>query len=104
MNDNNFKLGITKTFDCNYLPKQQERLLIAIDDRLQTSENYSWLMSQGFRRSGEQIYRPHCLHCSACKSIRVLAQQFNPSRSQKRLLKKAENFKIVSSSTLKDDY
>jgi arginine-tRNA-protein transferase len=59
MHDNSYKLGISKIFPCNYLPEQQERLLIAVDDRLANSESYSWLMTQGFRRSGDQSYRPH---------------------------------------------
>lgn len=88
MKNLNFKLGLTQTFSCNYLPEQKERLLIAMDERLHTNESYTWLMEQGFRRSGKQIYRPHCLHCTACQSIRVMVNDFVPSKSQRRLLKK----------------
>jgi len=90
----NFKLGITKVFPCNYLPNQHERLLVATDERLQNGEHYGWLMAQGFRRSGDQIYRPHCELCSACKSLRVLADEFSPSKSQKRNIKKNSHFTI----------
>lgn len=90
----NFQLGITKTFPCNYLPNQHERLLVATDERLQNGEHYGWLMAQGFRRSGDQIYRPHCELCSACKSLRVLADEFSPSKSQKRNIKKNSHFTI----------
>jgi arginine-tRNA-protein transferase len=90
----NFQLGITQVFPCNYLPNQHERLLVATDERLQNGEHYGWLMAQGFRRSGDQIYRPHCELCSACKSLRVLADDFSPSKSQKRNIKKNSHFSI----------
>jgi len=104
MNDISYKLGISKEFPCNYLPDQQERLLIAVDDRLANSESYSWLMTQGFRRSGDQSYRPHCPQCKACQSVRVLADQFKPSKSQKRVVKRNKARVIKQSTQLKDSY
>lgn len=103
MNEN-LKFGITGNFDCNYLPEQKERLLVAVDERLHNSQHYSWLMHEGFRRSGDQIYRPHCLQCHACQSLRVLAQEFIPSKSQKRLLKKNQHFKVKFSDSIQDNY
>ena len=104
MNDSNFQLGITKTFPCNYLPEREERLLIAVDERLQNNKSYSWLMTQGFRRSGEQSYRPHCPDCNACQSLRILVNDFVPSKSQKRSLKRNQHFIIRQSTELKDSY
>jgi arginine-tRNA-protein transferase len=99
-----FQLGITQSFPCNYLPNQQERLLVATDERLQNGEHYGWLMSQGFRRSGDQIYRPHCELCSACKSLRVLVREFCLSKSQKRNIKKNNQFIIKISKDKKESY
>ena len=104
MNDQNFKLGLTKTFACNYLADQQEQLLIVVDERLHNNKSYTWLMEQGFRRSSDQIYRPHCPNCSQCQSIRVMAKQFSLSKSQKRLVKRNAHFTIKKSSTIKDCY
>lgn len=104
MNDNSFKVGITKTFPCSYLPDKEERLLIAVDERLQNNRSYSLLMMEGFRRSGDQSYRPHCPSCNACQSIRVLIDKFTPSKSQKRSLKRNAHFQITTSEQLKDDY
>ena len=56
--------------------------------------SYPTLIANGFRRSGEQIYRPNCQHCKACQSLRIPIASFNYSRSQKRLLKKNKNFTI----------
>lgn len=104
MNEISYKLGISKIFPCNYLPDKEERLLIAVDERLANSESYGWLMTQGFRRSGEQSYRPHCPNCNACQSIRVLSNDFTPSKSQKRSRKRNSHFIIKQSSRLKDSY
>ncbi len=104
MNDNNFKIGITETFPCSYLPNEQERLLIALDERLQNNTSYSLLMSEGFRRSGEQSYRPYCLECHACKSIRVVINRFKASKSQKKSLKRNAHLVLKRSNELKACY
>jgi arginyl-tRNA--protein-N-Asp/Glu arginylyltransferase len=104
MNDSSFKVGITKSFPCSYLPDEEERLLIAVDERLQNKHSYSVLMTEGFRRSGEQSYRPHCENCDACQSIRVLINDFSPSKSQKRSLKRNANFTIKHSEKVREYY
>lgn len=101
---NDYQFGITQSFPCNYLPDEQERLLVAVDERLHNTAQYSWLMANGFRRSSDQIYRPNCENCNACKSVRVFCPQFTPSKSQKRLLKKNKAYILKSSSTPKDIY
>lgn len=100
----NYKLGITSPFPCNYLPEQQERLLVAVDPRLHNSDSYGWLMQQGFRRSGNEIYRPNCDTCQACQSLRVLVKDFTPSKSQKRLLKRNQAFKVIVSEKIQASY
>jgi arginine-tRNA-protein transferase len=102
--DRNLQFGITSEFDCNYLPNKQERLLIAVDQQLANTEGYEWLMGQGFRRSGDQVYRPHCLQCKACQSLRVIISDFSPSKSQKRLLKKNQQFTVKYSQRIQDIY
>jgi len=104
MNKTSYQLGISKQFPCNYLPNKQEQLLIAVDERLHNSESYAWLMTQGFRRSGDQSYRPHCPSCNACQSIRVITEQFKLSKSQKRAKKRNNHLIIKQSSHLKDSY
>ena len=40
----------------------------------------------GFRRSQSIAYRPACEHCRACISVRVVAEDFRPTRSMRRIL------------------
>ncbi len=101
---NDYQFGVTQPFTCNYLPDQEERLLVAVDERLHNTEQYSWLMANGFRRSGDQIYRPHCIDCKACKSIRVIPELFTLSKSQRRLLKKNNDYVLKISKESKESY
>ncbi|NMM39505.1 arginyltransferase [Pseudoalteromonas arctica] len=85
------RLGLSQQFDCSYLADRQEQLLVILDPSCYTPCKFEQLLALGFRRSGDQIYRPHCPVCSACKSVRVLAKVFLPTKSQKRKLNKAKN-------------
>ena len=99
------KFGITGTFECSYLPEEKERLLVFAgyqDPDLKAQ--YEVMLAHGFRRSGEQIYRPNCPSCSACQSIRVPVIKFKPSRSQKRVLARNKNVKVQISREHKDAY
>ncbi len=96
------KFGISQNFPCNYIPGQEERLLVAMDNIVRNAENYEQLMALGFRRSGDQVYRPHCVSCQACQSIRVPVAEFSASKSQKRVLKKCAQFKVYLNHNCKD--
>ena len=100
MNENlTARVGLSQEFACSYLPNRREQLLVILDPTYYCSEKFESLLAVGFRRSGNQIYRPHCPVCSACNSVRVLAQEFMPSKSQKRKLNKAKTQFTVTYST-----
>jgi len=67
-------------------------------------EHYSNLIQAGFRRSGDQIYRPHCQSCNECESLRILTTNFVPSKSQKRVLAKNKDICINVIEGERDDY
>ncbi|MBT1449371.1 arginyltransferase [Glaciecola sp. XM2] len=98
------KFGITQRFTCNYLPEYEEQLLVSMAPANELNELYSQLMHSGFRRSGEQLYRPHCPDCRRCNSVRVLTGEFSPSKSQKRILAKNKHIKVKMTSDQRDDH
>ncbi|WP_415636243.1 arginyltransferase [Pseudoalteromonas distincta] len=99
------RVGLTQEFDCSYLPNRREQLLVILDPSCYSTDKFESLLGLGFRRSGNQIYRPHCPICSACSSVRVLAQEFMPSKSQKRKLNKAKTqFEVKYSTQERPEY
>ena len=46
------------------------------------------LSKQGFRRSQNVLYRPSCADCAACLSARIDVSAFEPTKSQKRVIKR----------------
>lgn len=78
-------------YPCSYLAGERARSLY-IDPREALDEHALTLLSQyGFRRSGRLLYRPNCQQCQACQSARLLCAEFQPSRSQKRILKRNQD-------------
>ena len=82
---------VTTPYKCGYLPNKLAQSLIAAPHHLVDTNIYSGLIQQGFRRSGKFAYRPHCDNCSACIAIRLILDEFAPTRSQKRAYKQHAN-------------
>lgn len=80
-------LLLTHEHPCSYLNEQAQSLFVHPDFAM-TRGIYAQLLAQGFRRSGAQVYRPHCPSCSACVAVRLPVAAFMPDRSQKRVLAK----------------
>ncbi len=76
---------LTSPAPCPYLPGKVERKLFTHLHALDGPELNDSLTQAGFRRSQNIIYRPACEACSACQSVRIVAQEFIPSRTQKRI-------------------
>lgn len=74
----------TPEHECSYLPPRQATTLFADPRFPKDIRLYTMLSRNGFRRSGEHIYRPHCATCQACIPIRVPVDQFSLKRSQRR--------------------
>jgi leucyl-tRNA---protein transferase len=88
-------LYLTLPRPCGYLPDKTAVTVFADPLRRKDKELYSVLCRQGFRRSGDVLYRPHCPHCRACISVRVPVANFSPSRTQRRIWHKNQDLQVI---------
>ena len=75
---------LTAPSPCPYLEGQEERKVFThlVGDR--AGDLNDLLTHGGFRRSQSIAYRPACETCRACVSVRVVAADFEPTRSMRR--------------------
>lgn len=85
---------LTAPSPCPYLEGQFERKVFTHLVGNKAAEMNDLLTQGGFRRSQNIAYRPACETCRACVSVRILAQEFEFSRSMRRVLQ--QNQDLVS--------
>lgn len=79
---------VTSPAPCPYLPGKSERKVFTELKGPHADELNDALGRIGFRRSQTVAYRPSCMDCTACVSVRVPVGEFRPSASQKRNAKR----------------
>lgn len=79
---------VTTPAPCPYLPGRSERKVFTELKGPHSDQLNDALGRIGFRRSQTVAYRPSCLECSACVSVRVVASEFRASTTQRRNLKR----------------
>ncbi|OYZ89410.1 MAG: arginyltransferase, partial [Rhizobiales bacterium 17-65-6] len=77
---------LTAPSPCPYLPGKEERKVFThlVGERATTLNDV--LTQGGFRRSQSIAYRPACDQCRACVSVRVIANEFRPSRKFRKVM------------------
>src|SRR4051812_23500517 len=73
---------------CPYLAGRTERKLFARLGSPLAQQLNEALTQSGFRRSQMIAYRPACDGCNACVSVRIVTDEFVPSRGQRRIMKR----------------
>ena len=84
---------VTAPQPCPYLDGRMERKLFTALQGEHAQKLNDTLSKQGFRRSQNVLYRPSCSECSACLSARIRVADFEPSRTQKRILRKSADLR-----------
>ncbi|MGY5613132.1 arginyltransferase [Vibrio brasiliensis] len=98
------RIGLTDSHPCSYLADRQERVAVALDPAMHCGSSYEVLLANGFRRSGDTIYKPHCDQCQSCQALRLSIPDFEPSRNQKRLLKKSAQYQWQLKERMDDNW
>ena len=85
---------VTSPAPCPYLPGKSERKVFTELKGAHADALNDALGRIGFRRSQTVAYRPSCLECQACVSVRVVAGEFRPSPSQRRALRQNADLQV----------
>jgi leucyl-tRNA---protein transferase len=82
---------LTAPSPCPYLGGKEERKVFThlVGERAPELNNI--LTHGGFRRSQSIAYRPACEGCRSCVSVRVVAKEFSPTRSMRRIARRNAN-------------
>ena len=79
---------------CSYLDGKNQLLHYKVIDNCLKSCN-STLIEMGYRRFGKMYFRPICNDCDECKSIKIDVNNFQWTKSKRRVLKKAKDIEII---------
>lgn len=77
----------TAPLPCPYLPGRTERKIVTELSGAEAEPLHDRLSRAGFRRSHNIAYSPVCPACRACIPIRIVAGEFQPDRTQRRIMR-----------------
>ncbi len=90
---------ITPPHQCSYIEGRAARMVFLDPVKRIDTLTLSELSRQGFRRSGDFVYRPECNHCRQCLSARIPVADFVPNSSQKKALRQNKDLRLVTRAT-----
>jgi len=85
---------ITAPIPCPYLDGKTERRMVTDLATADAIPLHDKLSRVGFRRSHNLVYTPVCHECSACLAVRNVVEEFEPSNSQRRILRLNQNLVV----------
>ncbi len=75
----------TAPLPCPYIPGRLERKIVTELNGPDAEVLHEALSRAGFRRSHSIAYTPACPGCAACIPVRIVAAEFRPDRTMRRL-------------------
>lgn len=97
---------ITDPMPCPYIDGMMERKLFTHIAGDRADEINNNLTHAGFRRSQTIAYRPACDKCNACRSVRVQAEGFAPSRNMRKIINRncGLTSEVIAPNTSREQY
>ena len=87
---------LSRSSACPYLPNQTEQMVFTdLCAAVAPQKLHDQLSRSGFRRSQSVAYKPNCPECQACRAVRVLVEEFNPSPNLRRIAKRNSDISAV---------
>jgi leucyl-tRNA---protein transferase len=87
---------VTNPAPCPYLPGKTERKVFTELNGPHADELNDALGRIGFRRSQNVAYRPSCLDCKACISVRVVTAEFEPNATQRKIIRRNQDLNVTA--------
>ena len=84
---------LSEFIQCTYLPEKKLRFAYAFLTDLDGKE-INFFLSTGWRKFGIYYFKPECGQCRDCIPIRVNVNDFLPSKSQRRTLRKSSPIEV----------
>ncbi len=79
---------ITAPQHCPYVEGREMQTVLVDPAASLEDHHYGRLLAEGFRRSGQFVYRHQCPSCRACVPVRIPVDAFQPNRAQRRCLRR----------------
>ena len=79
---------------CSYIPGLEQTTHYKIIQECDMEYN-AHLIERGWRRFGNMYFRPICEGCSACESLKIDVNNYEFSKSERRIIKKNAHLKMV---------
>lgn len=93
------QLYLGQEHPCSYLAERQAGSIFIDPQEEVSADLYSQLLEQGFRRSAAHVYRPYCIDCNACVSVRIPVQAFHASPAQQKIIRRNQDLTVQAVST-----
>ncbi len=92
------ELPLSSESQCSYFTEKQSRSRLFRIQNTLPPELFEVALNKGYRRCGDVYYQMDCAHCDLCRSYRINIDEFRPSTSQRRVLRKNKDirFQVVS--------
>jgi len=87
---------------CSYLEDREQQLEICIQLEV-TSAELEAMLERGWRRFGPVYFRPACVGCGECVTLRVDVEAFAARKSQRRAMKNAARLRRIVSVPVVDE-
>jgi len=75
---------------CPYLAGREARMPLRNQIGKLAGDQFDQRLAAGDRRTGPFLYRTACPNCRACQPIRIPVDEFQPNRSQRRVLRRGD--------------
>jgi arginine-tRNA-protein transferase len=102
-NQKSVHLYATEDIDCSYLPGETSSNHVIDPNFVMSIDVYTVLSEQGFRRSGNQVYRPGCKHCQECIATKIDISQFILKPRFKRILNRNKDLEFTLVNDISSD-